>query len=163
MRTRMHIESYAMDTAASCSKIKLALTERVSIKFEGNSKILLQMNSFLLVLDFDGVWSSMRRPFSHLCFTLNPEASGLSKSGAIEENGAWVKVVDPEYEPGSTSRGKGRLYRGYMRCHLNRLQSLVLAGSMKNMSRMIHRDADGIPWFGKKSFKSPKCLVPLRG
>lgn len=93
-----------------------------------------------LVIDAEAIQSFVRYP--------QPiEASELSKSGAIEGNGAWMIVVDPEYEPGSTSSGKSRLYRGYMRCHLNRLQSLAWAGSLKHISRMIHLDADGIPWY----------------
>lgn len=75
------------------------------------------------------------------------KASDLSEPGAFEANGAWVTVVDPEYESGSYTKGKARFYQGYMRCHLNRLLSLAWAGSMKHMSKMIRRDADGIPWY----------------
>jgi hypothetical protein len=95
-----------------------------------------------LVIDAEAIQSVIRCP--------QPvEFSDLSETGTIEGNGAWVTVVDPEYVPGSTSKGKGRsrLYRGYMRCHLNRLQSLAWVGTMKHISKMIRRDAGGIPWY----------------
>ncbi|KAJ5233847.1 uncharacterized protein N7469_005613 [Penicillium citrinum] len=84
---------------------------------------------------------------SFICYPQPVKASDLSELDAFERNGAWVTVVDPEYKPGSYTKGKPRFYQGYMRCHLNRLLSLAWAGSMKHMSKMIRRDADGIPWY----------------
>lgn len=96
-----------------------------------------------LVIDAEAIQSFLRYP--------QPvEASDLSKPGAIEENGAWVTVVDPEYEPSSTSRGRVRLYQGFVRCHLNRLLSLAWAGSMNHISKMNRRGADGVLWYEEK-------------
>ncbi|KAJ5572686.1 hypothetical protein N7450_009670 [Penicillium hetheringtonii] len=146
--TRIHTGFYAMDIAVLNSKTKLVSTELLLNKFASNSKILLRMNSLLLVLDFR--WCLLidsKALQSFICYPQPVKASDLSELDAFERNGAWVTVVDPEYKPGSYTKGKPRFYQGYMRCHLNRLLSLAWAGSMKHMSKMIRRDADGIPWY----------------
>jgi hypothetical protein len=85
---------------------------------------------------------------SFICHPQPAEFCALSEPDGIEKNGAWVTVVDPEYEPGTNTRRNKSSYRGYMRCHLNRLEGLAWAGSVNHMSEMIYQDGpEGIPWF----------------
>jgi hypothetical protein len=85
-------------------------------------------------------------------FIRHPEPVQFSappSQGGIKKNGAWVTVVDPEWNPDTVStRSK---YQGFMGCHLLELEELALLGSMHHMSEMIHWDrSTGIPWYENK-------------
>jgi hypothetical protein len=93
-----------------------------------------------LVIDEEALQSFIRHPQpAEFCELLQPDG--------IEKNGAWVTVVDPVFELDTKPRRGKRSYRGYMRCHLNRLESLAWAGCVNHMSEIIHQGPDGIPWF----------------
>jgi hypothetical protein len=85
-------------------------------------------------------------------FIRHPEPVQFSappSQGGVKKNGAWVTVVDPEWDPDTApTRSK---YQGFMRCHLLELEELALLGSLHHMSEMIHWDrSTGIPWYEDK-------------
>lgn len=73
-------------------------------------------------------------------FIRNPKPVQFSappSQGGINKNGAWVTVVDLEWDP-DTEPPRPK-YQGFMRCYLLELEVLALLGSVHHMSEMIHR------------------------
>jgi hypothetical protein len=93
-------------------------------------------------------WCSMIDEKALLSFIRNPEPVQFvapPSQGGIKKNGAWVTVIDLEWDPETAARSK---YQGFMRCHLLEREELALLGSVHDMSDLIHWDrSSGIPWY----------------
>ncbi|KAJ5910791.1 uncharacterized protein N7473_000094 [Penicillium subrubescens] len=91
------------------------------------------------MIDERAMRSSIRHP-EPVQFSTPPSQGGIKK------NGAWMTVVDPEWDPDAApTRSK---YQGFMRCHLLELEELALLVSVHHMSEMIHwHRSTGIPWY----------------